>query len=423
MLASDLSVRRLRAPAKGFIDHKTTFPGLQLRHYASGAKTWFMRARIRGAKGSPPWIGLGEFPDAKFEDAQLACAEARASLRRGIDPRAEEKAERAEREAAEMTFGQAAERWITVSVERKNKPWRATTAEKNRYVLLGGRLQPWRDRPIASIKDTDVQEIMDSLIENTQETFLGPIRGLFKWAVRRGLIGKSPVQDISAPEAEGNAAPLIVFEEEAEPDFAELKAFLACLEALSQAHVGSPWPTIYRFGLLTGARYSEVIGLPWAELDLERATWTLPATRSKVKEECARPLSADAVEILRSIPRKGEFVFPGKIKGHTLTKTGREPAMLSTMLASHGFKAGFWYGRLRDTVASWLEFQPDGTERAMGVILNHRGPRDNTRRKHYAVISARKQARVLLERWAAQVQRVNEGVKDNVIAFPVAATQ
>jgi integrase len=217
------------------------------------------------------------------------------------------------------------------------------------------------------------------------------------------------VNGISAPTPDGNPAPLIVFEEESEPDFSELKAFLACLDALQAAHPLSPWPNLYRLGLLTGARYSEVVGLPWAELDLDKTIWTLPAQRSKVKVECTRPLSAAAMAVLRSIPRKGELVFPGKINGHSLTKTGREPETLSTMLASHGHKTGFWYGRLRDTVASWLEFQPDGTERALAAILNHRPPRDNTRRRHYTQISGFQQARVLLERWAAQLQRIEEG--------------
>ena len=421
MLRSDPEVRRLKAPTKGFTDHKTSFPGLQLRHYSSGTKTWFIRARQRGAKGSPPWIGLGEFPATKFEEAQLECAKARASLRRGVDPRAEEEAKRAEREADEMTFGKASEEWIAVGLKRKNKPWRKTTAEKVGYVLLGGRLKSWRDRPIADIKNEDIETMLDDLHQNTQQTFLAPIRGLFKWAVQRGCVEKSPVAEITAPMPEGNAAPLIVFEEEGEPDLSELKAFLACLDALQQAHPLSPWPNLYRLGLLTGARYSEVVGLPWAELDLDRATWALPARRSKVKLECERPLSAAAVELLRSIPRKGDFVFPGKLAGRTLTKTGREPALLKTMLASHGFKAGFWYGRLRDSVASWLEFQNDAPERVMAVILNHKPPRDNTRRKHYALISGRAQARVLLERWAGLVQRVQDGAADNIIPFPMHA--
>jgi integrase len=418
VLRSDADVRRLKRPGKGQFDHKTEFPGLQLRHFASGLKVWFIQARRAGA--GPVWVKLGEYPAMKLAQAQLACSEARDSLRRGVDPRDEQAAATAAHKAARMRFGDAAEAWIAEQCARKINPWRATTAEKVRFVLLGGRLKPWRDRLLSSFDVEDVQGVIDELEANTKHTFLAPIRGLCKWAVRRGYIAKSPVEGVTAPHAEGDAAPLVVFEEEGEPDFAELKAIIECLGVLQESLPLSPWPTIYRLGLLTGARYSEVLALPRAEVDLDRAIWTLPAARSKMKAECQRPLSAAAVAVLRGVAGAGELYFPGKIKGRPLTKTGREPAILSAMLAAKGFKRGFWYGRLRDTVASWLEFQTDATERAMAVILNHRPPRDNTRRRHYTEISGRKQARVLLERWAAQLQRIEEGTGHNVVAFKAA---
>jgi integrase len=420
VLRTDADVRRLKKSTNRQRDYKTTFPGLQLRHHTSDRKVWFIQARIAG--GAPLWRQLGEYPAMKFAAAQLACAQARDSLRRGVDPRDQEASASAAARARAMTFGKAAEEYIGEQVARKNKPWRATTAEKVRYVLLGGRLALWRDRPIKWIAKDDVQDVIDSLIENSQGTFLGPLRGMDKWALRKSYITESMIAGITAPEASGDAAPFIVFEEEGEPDFSELKAFLECLSVLQATLPLSPWPTIYRLGLLTGARYSEVVGLPRKEIALDSATWRLPAERSKVKSECDRPLSAPAVALLRSVPGKGELVFPGKIAGHALSKTGREPAILSAMLAERGYKTGFWYGRLRDTVASWLEFQPDATERAMAVILNHKPPRDNTRRRHYTKISAREQARILLERWAAQLQRIQEGnTEQNVVAFPAAA--
>ena len=36
-----------------------------------------------------------------------------------------------------------------------------------------------------------------------------------------------------------------------------------------------------RFMLLTAARREEVVGAVWAEVDLERGTWTIPASRRK----------------------------------------------------------------------------------------------------------------------------------------------
>jgi Arm DNA-binding domain len=106
---------------------------------------WVIQARIAG--GPQLWRQIGEYPDMKFAQAELACARARASLRQGVDPREQETANAAASRAASMTLGKAAEEWIGECVAGKNKPWRATTAEKVRYVLLGGRLGAWRDRP------------------------------------------------------------------------------------------------------------------------------------------------------------------------------------------------------------------------------------------------------------------------------------
>jgi integrase len=397
VLHGDGDVRRLTTKPKKQQDYRTSFPGLQLRHYSSGAKTWFVQARING--GPPLWVGLGEYPDMKFAAAELACAQARAKLREGVDPRREEQVERDRRAAASMKFGEAAKAWIETK-----KVWRPATVAKVESVLLGGRLKPWHDKLVAEITEEDIEGLLEALSPNTKQTYLAPIRGFMKWSMRKGYVAKSPATGISAPMPEGDAAPLIKFEEEGEPDLSELKAFLACLAALPHALPGAPWPNIYRLGLLTGARYSEIVGLTWDEIDLEGAVWTLPESRSKVKIECKRPLSKAAVELLRSIPKRKHFVFPGRIEGNTLSKTGRAPAILTAMLAASGHKTGFWYGRLRDTVASWLEFQQDAPERAMAVILNHKPPTDNTRRKHYVQISGFQQARVLIERWASVVQ-------------------
>ena len=75
--------------------------------------------------------------------------------------------------------------------------------------------------------------------------------------------------------------------------------------------IGWPFGPIVRLLILTGARRDEVAQMEWRELDLDRALWTLPASRSKNRREHAIPLSDTALEILRSLPRieRSGFVF------------------------------------------------------------------------------------------------------------------
>src|SRR3546814_397206 len=78
------------------------------------------------------------------------------------------------------------------------------------------------------------------------------------------------------------------------------------------------------FTILTAARTGEVIGATWAEVDIEKAIWTIPAARMKAGKEHRVPLSPRAVEILESLKPLGkEWIFPairgGKLSGMAMT--------------------------------------------------------------------------------------------------------
>ncbi|MCY3969979.1 MAG: tyrosine-type recombinase/integrase [Acidobacteria bacterium] len=66
---------------------------------------------------------------------------------------------------------------------------------------------------------------------------------------------------------------------------------------------------------LTAARSGEVRGARWREVDLESATWTVPASRMKSRKEHRIPLSSTALVVLewadRLLGRARGLVFPG----------------------------------------------------------------------------------------------------------------
>jgi integrase len=75
---------------------------------------------------------------------------------------------------------------------------------------------------------------------------------------------------------------------------------------------GNPFPaTAIRLLLLTGARRSEIIGLRWAWVDLERGALFLPDSKSGAK---TIHLNAPAATVLGSLPHVegNPFVFPGE---------------------------------------------------------------------------------------------------------------
>ena len=72
-----------------------------------------------------------------------------------------------------------------------------------------------------------------------------------------------------------------------------------------------------RLLLLTGARKGEVLTARWDQFNLDTGVWTKPGTTTKQKSVHVVPLSAPALELLRKLPRHGDFVFPSHARnGH-----------------------------------------------------------------------------------------------------------
>lgn len=430
----------LLIPASGQLDVAVpgSAAGLHIRTFAARGdgkpnRIWFIRGRVRKPKGIQPiepgmaergyvaiatavdasrtgqkppkpkqpgalFIRLGAVGELNYADAEAEAHRIRRQLRDGINPLTERVATMRANAAKNITVGQlVAEHLADPRILKRLRP---ATLRNRKWVLNTG-LASLHDTPLVSLSSRDIESVRPAN-RNTEATILGPLRALLTDAVERGYIERAPKIKIARPE--GNASPLVQFIEGQPADFSELIAVLHCLPALP-----APWPGIYRFAILTGARPSDVLGNAWPEFDLtpKVAWWTLPAGRSKIKRMCRRPLSEAAASILRDAgPQPMGLVWPSR-RG-TILSSSDENRTLSALLAIRGFKSGFSLGRCRDTVASWLELQ-DASERSMALILNHAPPARTTRQRHYTQISAEAAARRLLERWADTVADAEAG--------------
>ena len=106
------------------------------------------------------------------------------------------------------------------------------------------------------------------------------------------------------------------------------------------------------FTILTAARTQEAIGATWSEIDLDSATWTIPATRMKAKRDHRVPLCKQAVALLRAQPRKGAHVFKLSTMG-----------MLELLWRMEG--NGYTVHGFRSTFSDWAR---DRTEYPRDVI-------------------------------------------------------
>ncbi|WP_431301251.1 site-specific integrase [Tabrizicola sp. BL-A-41-H6] len=156
-----------------------------------------------------------------------------------------------------------------------------------------------------------------------------------------------------------------------------------CLVWEASMRVPSPFGEMFRILLLTGQRRDEVAQMRWSELDLEGATWLLPAQRSKNRKPHAVPLSDTALTIIKNLSRvahpatgeRSDFVFTttghSGVSGYSKAKA-RLDLEIEKVAAPTGLKMPVWrLHDLRRTVASGMARlgQPIHIVEA---VLNHR---------------------------------------------------
>src|SRR5262249_53893342 len=115
----------------------------------------------------------------------------------------------------------------------------------------------------------------------------------------------------------------------------------------------------------------EVLGARWDEFDLDRAVWTIPATRMKAGREHRVPLSERALKIANAMRegRNGEFVFPGRKPGKPLSGMALKMVLrrIKADVTVHGFRSTF-----RDWAAERTNFPNEICEAALARVAAYR---------------------------------------------------
>ena len=109
---------------------------------------------------------------------------------------------------------------------------------------------------------------------------------------------------------------------------------------------------LLEFQILTAVRPAEAEGARWADIDLDAAVWTLPATGKKERRSHRVPLSDWALAILGEARKlnAGELVFPVSAKPVRVLmgKLALASDQPGKQAVEHGFQSSFrdWAGEL-----------------------------------------------------------------------------
>jgi integrase len=121
--------------------------------------------------------------------------------------------------------------------------------------------------------------------------------------------------------------------------------------------------------ILTAARSGEILGMRWAEIDLDKKIWTVPAGRMKAGREHRVPLSPRAVAIVRQLEKlkAGDFVFAGQARNKPLSNMAMEMVLRRMKIEDatvHGFRSSF-----RDWAGNVSSFPREITETALAHVI------------------------------------------------------
>lgn len=308
-----------------------------------------MRLEAGKAKGQGKWIlryvspettkrrdmGLGIYPAVSITEARKAASAARELIRYGKDPieaRRNDKLEYKVNTQA-LTFEQAAR-----MVHEDMKPaWKnpkhaaqwITTLEMHVFPKIG-------PRKVKDLKAKDFANALTIIWIEKPETALRVKQRcsvVMDWCVAHEMCEANPVSVVAKLLPKQPAVrervvhqPSMAWSEVPEFVESELRNGQIILSKL-----------MLEFLILTAARSGEVRAMAWDEVDLDKAVWTVPATRMKAKVEHRVPLSVRAVEILQAQLDQAAhptLVFPsirGKVPSDMiLTKFLRDHSIMSS---------------------------------------------------------------------------------------------
>ena len=355
--------------------------GLILRVQPSGAKQWIWRGTVNGRRRD---LGLGGFPYVSLAEARAQAFDYRKTARQGEDPVTL-------RAGGVPTFARATETVIALHAGG----WKNSTTEDDWRSSLGTYVLP----AIGSMRVDEITtaDVMNCLVPiwNTKADTARRVRQrvarVMKWAIAQGYRQDNPAGDAvleALPKQERRQN-----HHRALPH-REVAAAVAKVRAASRVD-----PTVrlaFEFVVLTAARSGEVRGARWSEIDVETATWTIPAGRMKGGREHRVPLSGPVLEVLAEVRRYSDnpLVFP--------RKTGAEiPAwMLGKLPARVGIE-GTLHG-MRSSFRDWCGETGVAREVAEACLAHRVG---NAAELAYARSDLLERRRELMEAWAEHVSR------------------
>lgn len=351
-------------------------------------------------------LALGVYPDINLKIAREKHQEARALLARGIDPSEYKQQAKAEQIAiTENTFEAIALEWFS----KFSKDW----AESYSIKLMSrfkNDVFPWLgNRPIATIEPPEILKCLKRVEErgalDSAHRIKRNIGQVFRYAVATGRAQRDQTADLKGslpPTKKTNLAAII--------DPVQVGRLMRDIQAY-EGHL------VTRIALQLSAylfqRPNEIRSMEWLEIDADKALWSIPANKMKMRQPHLVPLPKQCLDLLEEIrPLTGHrrYVFPSMtdstkpMSNNTVRQALRRMEYSKGDMTAHGFRA-----MARTILEEVLEVNPVYIEQQLAHAVKDANGTAYNRTKHLAKRIA------MMQQWADYLDSLRVGAQ--VIEF------
>lgn len=229
-----------------------------------------------------------------------------------------------QRRARGFTLADALRLWLTEK-DRSDK-------EKSAIRVL---LRCYHSRPIPEIETHELVRSLKGRKDSTVNRTINIVNAALKMSHEQGKCGEIKIKRKAVPQTRLR----FLTREEWET-----------LENNLPEHARA----IAGFALATGLRYSNVVGLKWRYVDIDRHLVWIDSVDSKSRKTISVPLSAKAIEILKAQEgQHKEYVFTYKGRPIESIKNSWNRALVKSGIDVIEGKSTFRFHDLRHTWASW----------------------------------------------------------------------
>ncbi|MEQ1969770.1 integrase arm-type DNA-binding domain-containing protein, partial [Xenorhabdus nematophila] len=324
--------------------------GLYLLVKVNGSKYWRLKYRIAGKE---KLLAIGTFPLVTLAEARRKRDEAKKLIAEGIDPNQDKKQKKlAAQGEISNTFESIAREWYEGRKDRWSVGYREDMMdafEKDVFPYIG-------HRPIAEIKPLELLDLLSIMEKRGVTDKLKKVRQrcgeVWTYAIITGRAEYNPAPDLASafiPHQREHYAHLSVD---------ELPEFLRSIDKYMGSQIVR---TALRMLILTGVRPGELRKAEWSEIDLDKAVWTIPAEKMKMRCTHVVPLSEQVINLLKQIqPISGnyQYVFPSR----TDYRKHISDMAINTMIRRMGYSGRATGHGFRHTMSTILHDQDYNTE-------------------------------------------------------------